>query len=277
MKVTKLSVLCVILGILIFISNSSAKIDPTSIAGMWLFEEGKGNEARDSSGNENNGTLANNPKWTDGKFGNAIVFDGASTYVDCGNGENLDITEAITFMAWVKFNALDFKGAGGNLFSIGAKGYPDSVAAHAGWWFSYDNRNNGQSFPYTCFGNKNGGWAGGGNSFGGYNFVFDKGEWYHLAFTIEKSTAKLYINGEQSGADKTLANLILSDTSRNLVIGCADKMWYFNGVIDEVAIFSVSLEEQDIQAIMNNGLQRSTVFAVDPNDKSAITWGKIKD
>lgn len=263
---------------LLFVVSSEAKMDPKTIAGMWLFDEGKGNDVKDSSGNENNGTLANDPKWVDGKFGKAITFDG-STSVDCGNGESLDITKEISVMAWVKFNAIDYKGGAGNLFSIGAKGYPDSVPANAGWWFSYDNRNNGQGFAYTCFGNKNGGWAGGGNSLGGTNFVFTKGEWYHLAFTVTtKSIAKLYINGEQLGADKTFVNLVLSDTNKNLSIGSADKSYYFNGTIDEFAIFNVSLEKQDIQTIMNTGLQKATSFAVfDLSGKLTTTWANIKD
>ena len=262
---------------LLFAVSSEAKMDPKTIAGIWLFDEGKGKVAKDSSGNENNGTLVNDPKWVDGKFSKALTFDGGSTYVDCGNGESLDITKEITVGAWVKFNGIDYKGSAGNLFSIGAKGYPDSVPANAGWWFSYDNRTNGQGFPYSCFGNKNGGWAGGGNSFAGYNFVFTKGEWYHLAFTVAKSIAKLYINGDQLGADKPLVNLVLSDTSRNLSIGSATTSYYFNGSIDEFAIFNVSLEKQDIQTIMNTGLEKSTSFAVfDLSGKLTTTWAKIK-
>jgi len=262
---------------LLFAVSSEAKMDPKTIAGMWLFNEGKGKVAKDSSGNENNGTLVNDPKWVDGKFGKALTFDGGSNYVDCGNGESLDITKEITVGAWVKFNGIDYKAGAGNLFSIGAKGYPDSVPANAGWWFSYDNRTNGQGFPYSCFGNKNGGWAGGGNSFAGYNFVFTKGEWYHLAFTVGKSIAKLYINGDQLGADKPLVNLVLSDTSRNLSIGSATTSYYFNGSIDEFAIFNVSLEKQDIQTIMNTGLEKSTSFAVfDLSGKLTTTWAKIK-
>jgi len=261
---------------LLFAVSSEARMDPKTIAGIWLFDEGKGKDVKDSSGNENNGTLANEPKWVDGKFGKAMTFDGVSTYVDCGNGENLDITKEITVMAWVKFSGLDFKGGGGNLFSIGAKGYPDALAPHAGWWFSYDNRSNGQGFPYACFGNKTGGWSGGGNSFAGYTFVFTNGDWYHLAFTVAKSIAKLYIDGVQLNADKTFSNLVLSDTSRDLFIGCADRSWFFNGAIDEFAIFNVQLGEQDIQTIMNEGLEKSTTFAVDFKNKLATTWGSLR-
>jgi hypothetical protein len=280
MKVKYSLIVVVILFVtgLLFAVPGEAKIDPKSVAGMWLFNEGQGKAANDSSGNNNNGELMNGPKWDKGKFGNAITFDGATNYVNCGNGASLDITKAITVVAWVKFNGVDYKNAKGNLFSVGAKGYPDSLNPHAGWWFSYDNRSNGQGFPYTCFGNKNGGWSGGGNNFPGYIFTFTNGEWNHLAFTVGQSIAKLYINGTQLGVDKALTNLALSDTSVNLSIGSAGTNgWYFNGTIDEVAIFNVDLTEQDIQNIMNNGLEKaSSLNAVNLSGKLSTTWANIK-
>jgi hypothetical protein len=189
----------------------------------------------------------------------------------------LDIAKEITVVAWVKFNGLDYKGAGGRLMSIGAKGNPDSLNPTAGWWFSYDNRNNGQGFPYTCFGNKNGGWAGGGNSFSGYNFVFTDGDWNHLAFTVGNSVAKLYINGTQLGANKAFANLVLSDPNTNLSIGSRATSYYFSGTIDEVAIFNVELDEQAIKNIMDAGLEKASgISAVDLSGKITTTWANAK-
>ena len=278
MKVRYLLIGVVVLFVAGVLTTSSyARYDPKTVAGIWLFDEGKGNTTADSSGNKNDGTFKGNPKWSDGKFGKCLGFDGGSTYVDCGNGESLDITKAITVMTWVKFNKIDYKGAGGSLFSIASKGNPDSVPANAGWWFSYDNRNNGQGFPYTCFGNSNGGFSGGGNCFSGYNFVFDNGVWYHLAFTIDKSIAKLYVNGDKIGADKPLSNLVLSDTSTNLCIGSYLTNYYFNGLIDDVAVFNVALAMQDIQNIMNTGLKESLFpSAVDLSGKLVATWAVIK-
>ena len=257
--------------------SSEARIDPETIAGMWLFDEDEGEVANDSSDNGNNGVLINRPKWDDGKFGSALEFDGMTTYVNCGNGPSLDITEEITVMAWVKFNAVDYKNAAGGLFTIAAKGYPDALTPHAGWWFSYDNRNNGQSFNYTCFGHKAGGWAGGGNNLSGRIFQFTKGEWYHIAITVGESIGKMYVNGTQLGADKPFANLVLSDTSKDLSIGSAGASWYFNGLIDEVAIFNVELAEEDIQTIMDKGLERASgLAAVDLSGKLITTWANIK-
>ena len=70
-----LLLILIVIG-LIFTGQSSAKIDSKSIVGVWLFDEGSGKTARDSSGKGNDGELMNNPKWVSGKFGKALEFDG---------------------------------------------------------------------------------------------------------------------------------------------------------------------------------------------------------
>ncbi len=263
--------------VLLFAVSSKAKIDPTTIAGMWLFDEDEGDVAEDSSGNDNHGALTNGPKWDDGKFGTALEFNGSAAYVNCGNGPTLDITEELTVVAWVKFEGVDYKNGSGNLFTIASKGNPDSLAPTAGWWFSHDNRGNGQSFNYTCFGNENGGWSGGGNNFSGQSFQFTNGEWYNLAITVGDSIAKLYIDGTQLGADKPFSNLVLSDTGRDLTIGSTGTSYHFSGLIDEFAIFNVELEEGDILDIANNGLEKTaSPMAVDLSGKITTTWANIK-
>ena len=51
--------------------------------GLWHFDEGTGNEARDASENGNDGTLMNMEEedWVDGKYGKALKFDGEDDYV----------------------------------------------------------------------------------------------------------------------------------------------------------------------------------------------------
>ena len=62
--VAKLSIVCVWLIVisLMLTGKSSAKIDLKTAAGIWLFEEGAGEVAKDSSGNGNDGKLMNKPK-----------------------------------------------------------------------------------------------------------------------------------------------------------------------------------------------------------------------
>ncbi|OYT63833.1 hypothetical protein B6U67_01825, partial [Methanosarcinales archaeon ex4484_138] len=55
-----------------------------------------GGVAHDSSGNGNDGTIYG-AKWV----GDGLYFDGTDDYVNCGSDSSLDITEAITVMAWI--------------------------------------------------------------------------------------------------------------------------------------------------------------------------------
>ena len=46
----------------IFVALAYAEIDPDTIVGLWLLDEDKGREAKDSSGNELHGTFTGSPK-----------------------------------------------------------------------------------------------------------------------------------------------------------------------------------------------------------------------
>ncbi|MHC4324270.1 MAG: LamG-like jellyroll fold domain-containing protein, partial [Planctomycetota bacterium] len=89
---TRLTIICIsfIIVSFIFTGDSYAKVDPDTILGAWLLDEGTGDIAADATGNGNDGTLMNAPNWVAGWSGTALEFDGASTYVDCGNDETLN-------------------------------------------------------------------------------------------------------------------------------------------------------------------------------------------
>ena len=62
---------------LMFTGIGNAEFDLETVVGMWLFDDGKGNTAVDSSENGNDGELVNGPKWIkNGKFESALEFDG---------------------------------------------------------------------------------------------------------------------------------------------------------------------------------------------------------
>ena len=75
---------------LMFAGQRSAKIDPKTIMGLWLLDEGQGDKVEDSSGNGNTGTLVNGAQWADGKFGKAVELDGSDDYVEIHDSPTLD-------------------------------------------------------------------------------------------------------------------------------------------------------------------------------------------
>ncbi len=48
----------------------------------------------------------------------------------------------------------------------------------------------------------------------------------------------------------------------------------WEGMFDEMILFDVALEEDDIQSLMDNGLEAT--LAVDPVGKVATVWGDVK-
>ena len=221
------------------------------------------NRVDDISGHGNHGTNSGATLTTDrhGQANGAMDFDGSS--VGCGNNESLDISDSLSVSAWVKFDSLDYSGSTGGLFSIGKKGSPDSPSPHSGWWFRYDNRNNANSFVYTCFGNTGGGYSGGGNNFDGHpQNTFLNGEWYHLAFTITQTEGKLYINGEQDGNTEEMNNLDLSASVSALSLGDG-----FKGSIQDVRIYNRALSQPEVKKLYETYKPK---FSVGSADKGLI-------
>ncbi len=257
----KLTIFCISLTLisLMLAFQSYAKLDPETIAGMWLFDEGSGETAEDSSGNENDGTLINNAEWVEGKFGQALDFDGVNAYVNIPNSDSLNPTEEITLSALIKpsdvtsFTYIEImrqeSGDQRKLFSFQLNGTQLSLGLNtAGSYWETD-------FPITAK-------------------DYTDGEWHHVAYTYDGSQAILYVDGELDNSQDRSGDIAVAVVP--LMIGSsAGSGEFFIGLIDEVAMFNVALAEQDIQDIANLGLKQA-VTAVDLSGKLSTTWAAIK-
>ena len=89
---------------LTFTALSYSGIDPASVVGVWLFNDGTGDTAKDSSGNGNDGILTNGPVWVEGKFGKALQFDGTDDYVSVDDTDKLSGGDGkkLTVVVWFK-------------------------------------------------------------------------------------------------------------------------------------------------------------------------------
>ena len=59
----------------------SSRCAHAKVIGAWLFDEGSGEEAKDSSGRDVDGVLVGGPEWVDGVFGKALKLE-PNKYVD---------------------------------------------------------------------------------------------------------------------------------------------------------------------------------------------------
>ncbi len=247
---------------LIFTGLSYAKIDPASIVGVWLFNDGKDDVAKDSSGNENEGLLMNGPKWVDGKFGKAIQFDGTDDFVNIDDTDKLSGADGkkLTVVMWfrtTKISGTDNTPLITKYLSAAEKDWGLTVDTGK-LKFAYETAGAGVDFEV------------GAASMGG---VVELDTWYHGAFVLDGTDVKVYLDG----AEVATAELPTEtpNTDVNVEIGAVVyRNNYYAGIIDEVAIFNAALSEEDISIIMDGGLE--SVLAVSSAGKLATTWANVK-
>ncbi|HGJ65955.1 TPA: LamG domain-containing protein [bacterium] len=260
MKIIKLGtvLLCLLVLCLVVVSQSYAKIDPKTIVGAWFLDD-KGDIAKDSSGNGNDGVIQGNPKSIDGKFGKALEFSGS-------NGVEINNPDKFEFLTWTYVLWFRAK-AGGD--------YPNLIgrqfANNHGWTIHLDP--GGATFRIRI------------DTDGGINQVktvpklVRDDEWHHGAIAHDDKNKKLqmYIDGVKG--DLTYAgDYKNSGGFLKIAFAAVGAVNLKDAAIDDVGIFNVLLAEEDVINIMKNGLEASAgLKAVSPVGRLASTWGRIKE
>src|SRR5207249_840524 len=78
-----------------------AAVHDASLVAHWKFDDGQGTSAADASGNSLTATLRNDPKWSTGRVGGALSFNGINQYVSAGNSSKLYFPGPFTVAVWV--------------------------------------------------------------------------------------------------------------------------------------------------------------------------------
>ena len=200
--------------------------------GLWYFNSVNASDyTLDESSYHNDGLLTNMDPATDlveGRFSQALEFDGSNDYVNVADSPSLDIS--------------------GNQISIESWFKTSKVHDGAIVWKSYSTYNPTYGFSY--FGSVYGSIIGritnstGDTKSVGFGWVAD-GQWHHLVMTYNGSVINLYMDGKLK-TSTTLNGNILPFTS-NVIMGDreTDHM-YFNGTIDEVHILNRALTQEEI-------------------------------
>jgi hypothetical protein len=207
----------------------------------WSFDEGKGDQAKDTSGNGLRATLIRT-RWTEGVRGKAVHLDGEGSYLDYSESPRLNFAAGspFTIAFWVRTkraqgtllsqrNSRD----GGAVLDIGIKnGHLQSQVRQDG---------NDIFLPVLTDG----------------PFVND-GSWHHLALTRVEQRTELFFDGiahrQNSGG---MAGGAITTNMRALG---AERYWiehntlifgnpHCDGDIDEFCIFDRALKADEIKSL----------------------------
>jgi len=227
---------------------------PTGLVGYWKFE----GDAIDSSGNGNNGVVSG-ATFGSGRVNKAAQFDGQNDYVTVLDSPSLDLTNKLTFIAWIYVK--NFPATPPRIISKEKTTSSMPYAFELGTAGAVEVCLN-VSTTESCLSTPSG--------------IIVPNVWYHVAATWDGSTRKIYVNGVEKATGSfsgTMAN-----TANNVVIGNnPTSVRAFNGTIDEVKIYNTALAQADIAADFNDGLVEYLKFDEESGTSTGDSSGNGND
>lgn len=208
------------------------------LIGYWKMNEsswnGTAGEVTDSSGNNNSGRAVNGPTVIAGQsgFGNTGNFDGSNDYLNMGNSSSYNVTNQMSFFAWIKMGRI------ASWQRIGGR-YLWSTQSYGAW--SLDT---GQGYLRCTF-NING-WKG---AYSATGTLASTDTWYHVGCVYDGTTLKSYINGDKQRSTSVLGSIATTDFPLTIADTCSTATCngnYFQGQIDEVRFYNRALSESEV-------------------------------
>jgi len=229
--------------LLIFSLAARGQTNPIA---LWVFDEGSGTTALDSSGNNHSATLVG-ATYVLGHSNSALSFNGTNTYAFTSDAlaggtlaTGLDIgTRDWTTAAWVMTT-----NSGMVLTKMGYVGGTNPDA----WGMSI-------SANGTLGGVLHKSNVGTINIFAGDGKLVNDGQWHHIAVVFNRSGNMLrYVDGAVTGTQNSLASLAGQslDNTNQLRIGARDQSGdevYFRGRIDDARVYARALSSDEIAAL----------------------------
>lgn len=202
------------------------------LVGYWKFNEGSGSTAYDTSGQNNHGTIKGASYTSASVEGSALKFSGSS-YVDCGAGASLDLTN-FTVEVWAKRTK-----NGAWQVVVGKPGH--GISANENYSIWYDTNNN-----IKCF-------IGNGATFQAISSGSIDNNWHHIVFTVDGTYLRLYI--DKVPVSPVAQTITPAFSSSSLRIGNGISEYPFGGIIDEVRIYNRALDETEVLEHYNTGYE----------------------
>ncbi len=259
MKILTISLLSVCLIVALTTLGEAVREDELAL--YLSFDEGKGDTAKDKSKHSNDGII-HKGKRVKGKHGDSIELSGeAGGWIEVPDSPSLDITDEITLMCWV---------------------YPTEFTAE--WLRIIVKTWAGDTAPWMVYGFYE---FGGNNGKTGFIISVDKGtekrigdaatsnlppkEWTHVTATYDGSRMVLYYDGEVEVEGTAKGKIDTNDVPVSIGRNSEGSREHYIGRVDEVAIWSVALDQDEVQQAMDR------VYDVEPDGKLPTRWGAMKD
>ena len=242
----------------------AAAIDAGGPIGYWRFGETSGSSAADATGNGHTGTYNGGVDLGETGFSGNIAdtaaeFDGANEYVEIAH-DNAFALDSGTVTLWFNPDNLSGRQA---LISKDSNGYDD------GGHFYIELNGGRLRVRLEEDGPGNSGTT---HTVQSANNAVQAGVWQQVTFTWGPAGMQLYLDGQLVDSDSYTGGI--GDNSEPITIGASQRSSgngvadnlrdYFDGAIDEVAIFGNALDPSEVAALHDAGVNAAPV--VDGDD-----------
>ena len=190
-------------------------------AAYWRLDEAAGTTAADAAGT-NNGTYTNGPTLNQPTgvrdAGTAVNFDGSNDFFSAPDSPSLSPTTAVTVEAWIRPDQF------GALRTI--------VQKTNSYWLRLESSGALTMYVYD------------GTSYEPHatGTTLVAGTLYHVVGTFDGANLRVYVDGTLRGT--TARAVTIQDNGNQVNVGVGGS--YFDGVMDEVAVYGKALSAQQI-------------------------------
>lgn len=228
--------------------NTAGDSVDSDLVAWWRLDESEGQEAFDSVAGVADWVSHNfdAPEWRPGVAGNALLFDGYSTWIDrpADSEAALQLGNAFTIEAWI---ALPFYPASAAPIINQLDGLPGRPPSE-GFFFGVHNWG-GWSFQVSVDGAWTTLWG---------KVPLPKKEWVHVAATFDGEAGRLalYMNGKNVGEKKFMPGQFVPAEKAELMLGRHDQTPFmhrifptgvFQGLLDDVKIYRRALSADEVR------------------------------
>ncbi|MDP6597808.1 MAG: LamG domain-containing protein [Candidatus Poribacteria bacterium] len=252
-----ISIISFMVFVSILVEQSSAKVEPGAVLGIWLLDENKGGVATDSSKNGRDGKMTGSLKVVKAKFDQGFEFEGKlNNYVSVPHDKSLNL-EKFTITYWCQMG-------GSGKWQIPVQKVDNAAGgSHRNVDFQTPPAGGNVSVYFSQGANQ---WRGAN----GKTEVSDE-KWHHTAGSYDGKKLLLYVDGVQEAEGSHKGKPDFMDDP--LMLG-GGRLWPFKGIIDDIGLFNKALSIDEIKTIMKEGL--SSMLAVSPSGQLTLTWAEIK-
>ena len=212
---------------------------PSDITSYWMLDESSGTTFTDSIGGHDAGCIGSAcPGFTSGRIGGALLFDGIDDAMNVPPDASFNWGSGASFSIefWMKTDTAS--SCNGNEVIIGR----DDSSTNLHWWVGCWDSTGVAAFRLN---DKNGTST---LAFGSSDIT--DGKWHHVVAMRNATTSEnsIYVDGKLEGSANITYSSGFDSATASLNIGWLnlDDFYHFAGKIDEIALYSRALTENEI-------------------------------